>query len=197
MSAHQTGNRDAGEDVGSSPLACRRCKRRKVKCNRALPDCLMCIKTGASCEYPISPEKPGPKLGSSHKKRRVHSRAGTSLQATAAARSSISGVSTAPGGIIHDNSNALSPRQRVDDPGTSSLVETPSVASGAAQDDGANPPGAPTFSQIMYPSHETQTRPQSPSVYGPSPDKPKGPSKEDIKTVCEGLKISNGAYRAL
>jgi hypothetical protein len=61
-------NGDADEDRivgddGLAILACYSCKRRKVKCNRALPACGLCTKIGVSCDYPTHAEKPGPKAG--------------------------------------------------------------------------------------------------------------------------------------
>ncbi|CAK7219522.1 hypothetical protein SEUCBS140593_003919 [Sporothrix eucalyptigena] len=52
-------------------IACQLCRRRKVKCDRTLPHCKVCIQTNQVCEYPLRPKKPGPKIGSlqRHKRR--------------------------------------------------------------------------------------------------------------------------------
>ncbi|KAH7357287.1 hypothetical protein BKA65DRAFT_224582 [Rhexocercosporidium sp. MPI-PUGE-AT-0058] len=52
-------------------LACERCKRRKIKCDRSLPKCQTCLKTSRDCSYPLISNKPGPKPGAhQHKKAR-------------------------------------------------------------------------------------------------------------------------------
>ncbi|KAJ6114226.1 hypothetical protein N7486_000004 [Penicillium sp. IBT 16267x] len=49
---------------GRSDIACHSCRRRKVKCDRRLPQCLVCKQTSQTCDYPPGPLKPGPKIGS-------------------------------------------------------------------------------------------------------------------------------------
>lgn len=56
---------------------------------------------------------------------------------------------------------------------------------------------APSLAQIMYPSHELQTRPQSPSTPDPSPERPNKGPKITVESVCEGLKISADTYTFL
>ncbi|KAK5655504.1 hypothetical protein OQA88_5775 [Cercophora sp. LCS_1] len=51
----------ASTDAAEAKLACYACKRRKVKCNRQLPVCSLCVKLNGVCEYPTHSEKPGPK----------------------------------------------------------------------------------------------------------------------------------------
>ncbi|CAK7211590.1 hypothetical protein SBRCBS47491_001176 [Sporothrix bragantina] len=52
-------------------IACHLCRRRKVKCDRTLPHCKVCLQTDQVCEYPLHAKKPGPKIGSlqRHKRR--------------------------------------------------------------------------------------------------------------------------------
>ncbi|RTE75812.1 hypothetical protein BHE90_009742 [Fusarium euwallaceae] len=45
---------------------------RKIKCDRELPHCRICIDTEQSCSYPSGPMKPGPKIGSLQRPRRRH-----------------------------------------------------------------------------------------------------------------------------
>ena len=49
--------------------ACDACRRRKVKCSRGLPRCANCQACRQACNYPSRTLKPGPKLGSVHKRR--------------------------------------------------------------------------------------------------------------------------------
>lgn len=58
-------------ESGKSRIACRACRSRKVKCNRELPWCSNCRNCGQQCIYPSTMLKPGPKLGSVHKRRRL------------------------------------------------------------------------------------------------------------------------------
>jgi hypothetical protein len=50
-------------------LACERCKRRKIKCDRALPACRTCVKMTRSCIYPSVSQKPGPKPGAPQRRK--------------------------------------------------------------------------------------------------------------------------------
>ncbi|KIV87424.1 hypothetical protein, variant 1 [Exophiala sideris] len=47
-----------------SAWACHTCRRRKVKCDKTVPSCRVCMKHGILCAYPVSQQKPGPKIGS-------------------------------------------------------------------------------------------------------------------------------------
>lgn len=53
-----------------SNIACRSCRRRKVKCTREIPECSICLQTNQSCEYPKSAIRPGPKMGSTQQARK-------------------------------------------------------------------------------------------------------------------------------
>lgn len=44
-------------------LACHNCKRRKIRCDRQLPECAFCRERSQKCEYPTEARKPGPKPG--------------------------------------------------------------------------------------------------------------------------------------
>ena len=43
--------------------ACEACRRRKRKCDGALPQCVSCIKVGSSCHYPQQTRRRGPQAG--------------------------------------------------------------------------------------------------------------------------------------
>ncbi|KAJ0420815.1 fungal-specific transcription factor domain-containing protein [Aspergillus carlsbadensis] len=55
-------------------ISCHLCRKRKVKCDRTVPQCRVCEQIGQPCTYPPGPLKPGPKLGSLHRKKRVRNR---------------------------------------------------------------------------------------------------------------------------
>ncbi|KAL5591184.1 hypothetical protein FOVSG1_010073 [Fusarium oxysporum f. sp. vasinfectum] len=61
---------DHNSQSGKSELACSLCKRRKTKCDRALPTCGPCDRAAQACVYPSKRMKPGPKLGSRLRERR-------------------------------------------------------------------------------------------------------------------------------
>jgi hypothetical protein len=49
----------------------------------------------------------------------------------------------------------------------------------------------------MYPSHEAQTRPQSPSTVDTPPDNQNGAGRITVQRVCAALKISKDTYDML
>ncbi|KAK9378883.1 fungal-specific transcription factor domain-containing protein [Kockiozyma suomiensis] len=51
-------------------LACLMCRKRKLKCDREYPVCKICRDTSQNCSYPNVRLKPGPKFGSTFKRRR-------------------------------------------------------------------------------------------------------------------------------
>ena len=53
--------------VPTALLSCQSCRRRKVRCDKELPSCSLCVKSSQTCTYPPEPLKPGPKLGSSQR----------------------------------------------------------------------------------------------------------------------------------
>ena len=53
--------------VANALLSCQSCRRRKVRCDKELPSCSLCVKSSQTCTYPPGPLKPGPKLGSSQR----------------------------------------------------------------------------------------------------------------------------------
>lgn len=51
-------------------LACCVCRKRKIRCGRELPCCLVCEQTYQVCEYPQRVSKPEPKIGTTRKSRK-------------------------------------------------------------------------------------------------------------------------------
>ncbi|XTI90072.1 hypothetical protein V2W45_621667 [Cenococcum geophilum] len=58
---------DDGVATSRPTLACFTCKRRKIRCDRSLPSCSLCVKTLQQCKYPLTPQKPGPKIVKHHR----------------------------------------------------------------------------------------------------------------------------------
>jgi len=90
------------------------------------------------------------------------------------------------GSYTHDASRSH-PITTPDDVAGASSPASPSTTKGH--------PTAPIFSRLMYPSHEAQTRPQSPSTVDTSPSLRHGAITVD--SVCAGLKISRETYAML
>lgn len=184
-----------------SLLACYSCKRRKVKCNRALPVCSLCDKVGATCEYPTHAEKPGPKAGTPQKnKRRRHgdddAARPTWAQSGNAADvdpsytyDSMSGQRLGP----YQPQVGLYPSRPPPRRHSISDVHDAALENGAQHRPGAS---SSTFQALTYPSHEQHPRTQSPIT--PEPESgPRQAGQINVDVVCEGLKLSVKAYHFL
>ncbi|KAH8812615.1 fungal-specific transcription factor domain-containing protein [Xylogone sp. PMI_703] len=53
-----------------SKISCSSCRKRKVRCTKERPACLVCVSTSQTCSYPTLLRKRGPKIGSRHSKLR-------------------------------------------------------------------------------------------------------------------------------
>ncbi|KAK0726085.1 hypothetical protein B0H67DRAFT_572307 [Lasiosphaeris hirsuta] len=175
----------------AAALACYACKRRKVKCDRQLPSCSPCHKLNVVCEYPTEPGKPGPKTGfiRGTKRRR--------LDHSPNSRSSDRDISLSTAGQA-----ASFDRARRNSAVSSSCYSTTHHGSLPPPVASVQPPGrptsAPTFSRIMYPSHEAQTRPQTPSNLDATLHSHQdGAVGINISSVCAALKISRATYDML
>ncbi|KAK4182350.1 putative fungal-specific transcription factor [Podospora australis] len=199
--------------ASGTKLACYCCKRRKIKCDRLTPTCANCQKIGLGCEYPTHPEKPGPKTGSSSaqgtKRRRIDD-SQTQAPRNSIGHGSIDLLVSAAGQVagasfdLARRTSVLSPSSchspnRHDDARSQGDVASPqpgqpSVAA-PTSNHGAT---APLFSRIMYPSHEAQTRPQSPStVDAVSPENQDATARITVESVCNALRISRNTYDML
>ncbi|KAK4032701.1 putative fungal-specific transcription factor [Parachaetomium inaequale] len=191
-------------------LACYTCKRRKIKCDRQRPICLFCRKLDVPCEYPTRPEKPGPKTGSLQKAKRRrlnHSSGASSSGHGLASLSAAAGLAASADPARRNSESALSPtscysvaeddsRARDDVQAHVAVPAEPPPASD--QPDAGHPTSVPIFSRIMYPSHEAQTRPQSPSTVDASPGNQDGVATGiTVQSVCEALSISRATYDLL
>ena len=67
-------------DLRRSKNACDGCRSRKVKCSKELPRCINCQSCRQRCNYPRKVLKPGPKLGSVHKRRILEHQGGERYQ---------------------------------------------------------------------------------------------------------------------
>ncbi|KAK4197636.1 putative fungal-specific transcription factor [Triangularia verruculosa] len=195
-------------DASAAKLACYACKRRKVKCDRQLPICSLCQKLSGQCEYPTHAEKPGPKTGphqGSKRRRLDHASVSNSVghglslglpgghqpsTSFELARRSSAAVSSPSYTTIQDDA-----RTRADDDLRG--VDVTSPLPNAESSTRSQPTSAPIFSRIMYPSHEAQTRPQSPSTVDASPGHQDNAIPITVQTVCDALKISRATYDLL
>lgn len=67
MSRSETRVGNGDYQAPTALLSCQSCRRRKVRCDKELPSCSLCMKSSQICTYPPGPLKPGPKLGSSQR----------------------------------------------------------------------------------------------------------------------------------
>jgi hypothetical protein len=166
------------------------------------------------CEYPTRPEKPGPKAGSSQRSKRrklqhdpkppdiSNSSRDLLLLSTAAAQ-----LSPANPTQRHNPEPTLSPTRggglsqhallTQDDIHSHEVVSNSLPSAGGPPSDD-QPGSVPIFSRIMYPSHESQTRPQSPSTAGASPENQNGVTGgTTVRSVCVALHLSRATYNLL
>ncbi|EXJ82888.1 hypothetical protein A1O3_06704 [Capronia epimyces CBS 606.96] len=155
-------------DAARPEFACKFCKRRKVKCDRLLPRCSICVKTKQGCEYPVEAAKPGPKLGTTRRKRRrsqswerqqTNSHSGLE-GATAVDRDLSADRATnadAPVGLTSASSTG-GPAPHFSDVAPDNYPLTPESASLDVH----------TLAYIMHPSHDTASVP--PTEESPLPD---------------------------
>lgn len=91
-------------------ISCRDCRKRKIKCDRSLPSCSVCLKNAQECIYPVGPLKPGPKIGSS--RRRAARRPSTTQCHCSQSETSPSENQPSPGDSHqHDNRGPSSQRR--------------------------------------------------------------------------------------
>lgn len=195
--------------LNASGLACYACKRRKVKCDRQLPVCALCRKANAVCEYPTHAEKPGPKTGSLQgiKRRRLDHYASTSTSGIDSLLNA-AGVGHAAAAALPRRNSVASlpspnwPRQDAVHPQGEIHVATSEGGASGSSPASVRPPttsqptSAPIFSQIMYPSHEAQTRPQTPSTVD-TPPANQTAARVTPLSVCVALKIPKETYDML
>lgn len=155
---HQPPSGEASPLIGKSELACESCRRRKAKCDRTLPCCVLCGKTSQTCTYPSKRLKPGPKVGISQQgRKRVRfdgsrgneergGRSGSPASRQYLARRS---SSTSPAGAaIHYESSLLPSPQATeadDTPDTSDSSDTAAT----------NFVRAISLSSLIHPTHES------------------------------------------
>jgi hypothetical protein len=134
-------------EAAQAALSCHLCRRRKIKCDRILPSCLICIKNSQTCVYPEGPLKPGPKLGASRrqsKRTRSRSRSRSKSRSSRARRCSCANA-TCPA----DDKRGHSPvREGPASQGNNSLLDnasrrTPTDADPPAEQPPAEQPPAP------------------------------------------------------
>jgi hypothetical protein len=145
-------NKDTGEL--QSTLACYVCRRRKIRCGRELPRCVVCEETLQSCEYPQRVSKPGPKIGTT---RKSHARQRQDSNGVDASRSSCAvanedtfDLQCAPSSPAQPSTSTASGGERSRPTHSLSFIMHPSHESCASDPDSAAPP--PTN---PHPDHES------------------------------------------
>ncbi|PTB35000.1 hypothetical protein M441DRAFT_205667 [Trichoderma asperellum CBS 433.97] len=153
-----------GSDPKSS-IACQSCRRRKVKCDRELPSCQVCLGTLQSCQYPARHLKPGPKIGTLQRRKRrerIQSRSNSTLIQPESINScsSLEDIQEVESGVTGSSDNeqataidAQSGGKSLSRPLNSSNNEEVDRTS---QDIGCSV-NMSDLSFILHPSHETST----------------------------------------
>jgi hypothetical protein len=183
-------------------LSCHSCRKRKVRCDRIIPSCSMCIKSLHPCTYHPAPLKPGPKPGVSRlsrKRPRADEQAaggrlesdcdeshGRQLHNDTASRSGTSPTihsATSPGstsrtdrqsGRMADRSAGLTRYASNSQRRRGSSVRSTAAISPTAN--ASSPLDLPTLSWIIHPAHESIDQNQE----CPSPTTQGQPGNEDI-----------------
>ncbi|OQV03081.1 Fungal specific transcription factor domain-containing protein isoform 2 [Cladophialophora immunda] len=145
-----------------SPFACRFCKKRKVKwySGRPHPDRQIQLMTQQECDYPSEAARPGPKLGTTRRKRPRSS-----------SREKHRDMSTSTDSALASGAAVESADSRTEVEATTSLVSSGSAANGSPTPTSASFNSGPiggylltpvttpldvrTLAFIMHPSHET------------------------------------------
>ncbi|KAK5721166.1 hypothetical protein LTR17_014807 [Elasticomyces elasticus] len=126
-----------------SSIACRVCRKRKIKCGRELSSCVLCEQSGQQCAYPDEVRRPGPRIGSTQAPRkRAASRGGQSHSAEKAARLSVPADPVPP-------TTPPSPPPQPAEP----LTTVPRISPEASLP--TPPPSMQSLSFILHPSHDS------------------------------------------
>ncbi|KAK5196201.1 hypothetical protein LTR92_003745 [Exophiala xenobiotica] len=146
-------------EPASAEYSCMFCKKRKVKCDRTLPSCSICQRTQQECQYPLDGGKPGPKLGTTRRKRprsgsvdKQSSRKSTheSFNARASHERGASNVEAVT------NANLLPNVDNADDePGAAAQSPSQKPYESYPLTPATTPLDVRTLAYIMHPSHDT------------------------------------------
>jgi hypothetical protein len=163
----------------TGPLACHNCKRRKIKCDRQLPECAFCRERSQKCEYPAEARKPGPKPGT---RKRLSMRSNSS-------------VGDGPPARIHRASDVSTAYPSPSDHLAGTLDTTSPVNSFT----GATPESN-LLSRMIHPSHETRP-PSETDAAGSLIELGAGPGQSDytrmVGSVCNAYEISAQMFDTL
>ncbi|KAH7129693.1 fungal-specific transcription factor domain-containing protein [Dactylonectria estremocensis] len=209
-----------------SSLACESCKRRKAKCDRRLPSCVLCQKTSENCVYPTQRLKPGPKIGSSRRKHQrlrvdgIESKpsASQSLDDVALDKRAVMQHQASSGIDPHDGCTTTShwrPPSQVADRRISNpegLLLAPLSPSEPDEAESVEMPGSsPTdavaanfikaisLSSLIHPSHESRlTPPRSQADVSPASFSASPEGTQSLTTqACRSISISSEYYYEL
>ena len=147
-------------------LACERCKRRKIRCDRALPACRICVKMTRSCTYPSVSQKPGPKPGAPQRRklRKLNVTSTSSLSHPDFTETSNSGAGDTGnisatgsgqnrlGSITHYQDGSAEKEDHQQNSHSTARHLEPPISPVTGQE--RSPPRGLTLSQLLHPSHE-------------------------------------------
>ncbi|RAQ58999.1 hypothetical protein COH20_007110 [Aspergillus flavus] len=176
-----------------SDLACQSCRKRKVKCDRTLPRCMVCEQTRQTCNYPLRSMKPGPKIGSSQKKRK------RLRQNETAQRRPMSSHSRPPPGP--ENGRRDSSFDAFDDQlekeelvlaVPADLTEATGIEARGSSQQRTSQLNTLDLAFILHPSHEVTTPSQK-----QSPSSPDGQQTDLCRQACTELGVSQASMNKI
>ncbi|CAG9951153.1 unnamed protein product [Clonostachys rosea f. rosea IK726] len=148
-------------------ISCRDCRKRKIKRDRSLPTCFVCLKNGQECSYPVGPLKPGPKIGSS-RRRMARRKVDTSCHCKQGVCGSLDAQSQPD--LCHQSSQSSEPQQGFDYIGLPSPGSEDPPPTGLDSDERTSVPSTTTNGSsvrvsslfwILHPSHDVKLDPNS------------------------------------
>lgn len=157
-------------------IACYNCRKRKVRCDRTIPNCSPCRNLQRSCNYPEGIKKPGPRLGSVHKKRQIREAAQHTKHVLVDAVSS----------LCEDNSH-----DRDDDDSVLSFAEAAYGPRRQQQNKDIQ-----SISYIIHPSHEYCELPNSKSNNHSNPDVT-NTNDRAVLSACRSLGLTRNSMQVM
>jgi len=121
-----------------SAIACLHCRKRKVKCSRDLPTCILCQESGQDCHYPEQILKPGPKLGSVHPRRKRRREDSQNYDNKATKTDHV---------VVQDKTESLEQNDETAEEAVAIVADSPTSLRQA--------PNMQSLSFIIHPSHES------------------------------------------
>ncbi|KAM0244422.1 hypothetical protein ACHAP5_006224 [Fusarium lateritium] len=170
-------------DKGKAASACNVCRRRKIKCGKELPHCLLCQQNSLQCDYPRELRRRGPKIGSTQKLRRRQ------RQHPRGRPGAFDIPYKAPIEIREPHTQLQPPVVQQSASLVTQLPQPPT------RNISASTPNMQSLSFILHPSHESYS-PGDRSIQSPSGDAPSS-EQNHIAASCQDLGFEPGHLREL